>query len=85
MAAEQSLSSQDKTLSSRDKTLQIISAVSMPAVVIILLMMIVIPLPPLMLDFFFTFNLASALIVLMSSVYVAGPWILPCSPQYCWS
>jgi flagellar biosynthesis protein FlhA len=73
MAAEQSLSSQDKTLSSRDKTLQIISAVSMPAVVIILLMMIVIPLPPLMLDFFFTFNLASALIVLMSSVYVRRP------------
>jgi flagellar biosynthesis protein FlhA len=57
----------------RSSTLRIFSYVSIPAIVLILLMMIVIPLPPFLLDFFFAFNIACSLIILMTAVYVGKP------------
>ncbi|MCC5866873.1 MAG: flagellar biosynthesis protein FlhA [Gammaproteobacteria bacterium] len=44
-----------------------------PLLLIALLTMMVIPLPPLLLDVFFTFNIALALVVILMSVYSARP------------
>jgi flagellar biosynthesis protein FlhA len=44
-----------------------------PVIVIMMLAMVVIPLPPLVLDMLFTFNIAFALVVLLVSVYAMRP------------
>ncbi|WP_028449583.1 flagellar biosynthesis protein FlhA [Chitinibacter tainanensis] len=44
-----------------------------PALVLMVLGMMILPLPPLLLDFFFTFNIALSVIVLMVSMYTHKP------------
>ena len=44
-----------------------------PVIVLLVLGMMILPLPPLVLDFFFTFNLAISIIVLMVSLYSREP------------
>jgi flagellar biosynthesis protein FlhA len=44
-----------------------------PLLILALLMMLVLPLPPLMLDLFFTFNIALSLVVLLACVYARRP------------
>ena len=50
-----------------------LSTLAMPALVLAVLGMMILPLPPLMLDFFFTFNIALSIIVLMVSLYTHKP------------
>ncbi len=51
----------------------IFSGLGAPAVMLLMLTMIVLPLPPIILDVLFTFNIALAIIVLMASVYATRP------------
>jgi flagellar biosynthesis protein FlhA len=44
-----------------------------PAIIVFVLSMMVLPLPPLMLDVFFTFNIAISIIVLLVAMYVLKP------------
>lgn len=44
-----------------------------PILVMMMLAMMVVPLPPFMLDIFFTFNISLALIILLATVYVKRP------------
>ncbi|MFA5531965.1 MAG: flagellar biosynthesis protein FlhA [Thiohalomonadaceae bacterium] len=44
-----------------------------PLVVVMLLTMVVVPLPPFLLDVFFTFNIALSLIILLVSIYALRP------------
>ncbi|MGE0081065.1 MAG: flagellar biosynthesis protein FlhA [Thiohalomonadaceae bacterium] len=44
-----------------------------PLVVVMLLAMVVVPLPPFLLDVFFTFNIALSLIILLVSIYAMRP------------
>ena len=44
-----------------------------PLLLMALLMMLVVPLPPLMLDIFFTFNIALALVVILACIYAGRP------------
>jgi flagellar biosynthesis protein FlhA len=44
-----------------------------PIILLALLMMLVVPLPPLMLDIFFTFNIALSLVVILACVYTHRP------------
>ncbi len=48
-------------------------ALAGPVLIIIILGMMVLPLPPFVLDFLFTFNIALAIIVLMVSLYTKNP------------
>jgi flagellar biosynthesis protein FlhA len=48
-------------------------ALAVPLLVFMVLIMLILPLPPLLLDLLFTFNIALALIVLMVSVYTKKP------------
>lgn len=48
-------------------------AFGIPILLMILLAMLVLPIPPLMLDAFFTFNIALSLVVLLVSVYASRP------------
>jgi flagellar biosynthesis protein FlhA len=53
----------------RDK----LTVLAMPALVLMVLGMMILPLPPLVLDFFFTFNIALSVIVLMVALYTHKP------------
>lgn len=44
-----------------------------PLLIIMILAMMVLPLPPFVLDLFFTFNIAVSIIVLMVSLYTRNP------------
>lgn len=44
-----------------------------PLLIVLLLAMTILPLPPFMLDFLFTFNIALSLIILLVSIYIARP------------
>jgi flagellar biosynthesis protein FlhA len=44
-----------------------------PVLLMVLLLMLVVPMPPLMLDIFFTFNIALSLVVIMACVYSGRP------------
>src|SRR3954463_13513370 len=44
-----------------------------PALVIIILAMMILPLPPVLLDLFFTFNIAFAVMVLLTAMYTVKP------------
>jgi flagellar biosynthesis protein FlhA len=48
-------------------------ALGAPALIVVLLAMLVLPLPPFLLDVFFSFNIAVALIVLLVSAYTIKP------------
>ena len=50
-----------------------LTTLAMPALVLMVLGMMILPLPPLALDFFFTFNIALSIIVLMVSLYTHKP------------
>ena len=54
--------------------------VGIPVLVLMLLAMVVVPLPPLMLDMLFTFNISLAMIVLLGSVYTRKPLDLSVYP-----
>ena len=47
--------------------------VGVPILLLMMLAMMILPMPPFLLDLFFTFNIALALIVLLASVYVDRP------------
>ncbi len=49
------------------------SGLGAPALVLVILAMVVIPLPPLMLDLFFTFNIALSLVILLVVIYTMKP------------
>ncbi|WOJ93316.1 flagellar biosynthesis protein FlhA [Congregibacter variabilis] len=51
----------------------LLSGIGTPLVMMLLLAMIVLPLPPVMLDILFTFNIALAIIVLLAAVYAGRP------------
>ncbi len=53
--------------------LRMLIGMGTPVVMVMLLSMMVLPLPPVMLDLLFTFNIAFALIVLLVSVYTVKP------------
>ncbi len=46
---------------------------AVPVLVFMVLVMMILPLPPLLLDLLFTFNIALALVVLMTAVYTKKP------------
>lgn len=52
---------------------QIVKGMAAPILVVALLGMVIIPLPPIMLDMMFTFNIALSLVVLLVTVYVIRP------------
>ncbi len=54
--------------------------IGVPLLVLVLLSMMVLPLPPLLLDVFFTFNIALSLVVLLASVYSRRPLDFPAFP-----
>ena len=45
----------------------------MPIFIVLILAMLVLPLPPFLLDLFFTFNIALAIVVLLVSSYTKRP------------
>ena len=49
------------------------SGLGAPILLLAMLAMVIIPMPPLMLDTLFTFNIALALMVLLAAVYVSRP------------
>ncbi len=49
------------------------SGLGAPALVLVILAMVVIPLPPMMLDLFFTFNIALSLVILLVVIYTMKP------------
>ena len=51
------------------------SSLAMPTVVLIVLAMLVLPMPPIMLDIFFTFNILLALLIIMVEVKEALAFI----------
>ena len=44
------------------------SGLGAPALLVVILMMVVVPLPPFVLDVFFTFNIALSLVILLLSL-----------------
>ena len=56
------------------------SGIGVPLLVLMLLSMMVLPLPPLLLDLLFTFNIALSLVVLLASVYSRRPLDFPAFP-----
>ena len=44
-----------------------------PILVVLILAMLILPLPPLLLDLFFTFNIAIAMLVLLASMHIQKP------------
>lgn len=49
------------------------NGLGIPLLLLALLAMIVIPMPPIMLDIFFTFNISLALVVMLASIYIHRP------------
>ena len=47
--------------------------IGVPILLLMMLAMMILPMPPFLLDLFFTFNIALALIVLLASIYVDRP------------
>ena len=52
---------------------QVLIGMGAPLLIVLVLSMMVLPLPPLALDFLFTFNIALSLIVLFATVYTRRP------------
>ncbi len=49
------------------------SGLGVPLALILLLIMMILPLPPFLLDLFFTFNIALSMVVLLAGVYCKRP------------
>ena len=49
------------------------NGLGIPLLILTLLAMIVVPMPPLMLDIFFTFNISLAMVVMLASIYINRP------------
>ncbi|MDX1811558.1 MAG: FHIPEP family type III secretion protein, partial [Gammaproteobacteria bacterium] len=47
--------------------------IGVPIILLMMLAMMILPMPPFLLDLFFTFNIALALVVLLAGVYVDKP------------
>ena len=47
--------------------------IGIPVVLLSILAMLVVPMPPIMLDLFFSFNIALAMVVILSSIYTKRP------------
>jgi len=56
-----------------DGSTSILSGLGAPVLLFMVLVMMVLPLPPLILDLLFTFNIALAMVVLLASVYATRP------------
>ena len=52
---------------------EVIKGIGVPLMLITLLAMVMIPLPPLALDILFTFNIAMAVAILLTTIYVGRP------------
>jgi len=52
---------------------EILKGLGVPLLVIMLLAMVIVPLPPVMLDVLFTFNIALAIAILLTTIYVGKP------------
>jgi len=59
------------------------TGVGVPVGVLAVLSMVVLPLPPIVLDVLFTFNIALSLVIVMAVFYVARPVEFACSPRSC--
>jgi flagellar biosynthesis protein FlhA len=55
-----------------------------PLLLLVMLAMMMLPVPPFLLDVFFTFNIALSIVVLLVCVYACGRWISRCSRPFCW-
>lgn len=55
-----------------------------PVMVLVLLGMMTLPLPPFMLDMFFTFNITLSIVVLLVSVYAQRPLDFAIFLPFCW-
>lgn len=53
--------------------LKLITGLGTPLIVVVMLAMVILPLPPVMLDIFFTFNISFSLIVLLAVIYAERP------------
>ena len=54
-----------------------------PVLVVALLAMVVVPLPPFLLDLFFTFNITLSLVIMLAVIYVRRRSTSPCSRPCC--
>ena len=54
-------------------TSEIIRGLGVPLLLILMLAMVIVPLPPIVLDALFTFNIALAVVILLTTVYVGKP------------
>ncbi len=54
-------------------TSRVLTDLAGPILVVLILAMLILPLPPLLLDLFFTFNIAIAMLVLLASMHVEKP------------
>ncbi|MCL4720753.1 MAG: flagellar biosynthesis protein FlhA, partial [Gammaproteobacteria bacterium] len=73
------MAAQDTTLLGTLRSTAIMSA-GLPLVVLAMLAMVVLPMPPLLLDALFTFNICISLVVIMAVVYVLRPLDLAAFP-----
>ena len=49
------------------------SGLGIPALVLLIMAMLVLPLPPLLLDFLFTFNIVASLVIIMIAISTRNP------------
>ncbi len=66
------------TISALTKLRQIVgnfplSSVVIPVIILLILMLLVLPIPPLMLDIFFTFNIILSLLIIMVAIHTSTP------------
>ena len=55
-----------------------------PLLLLVMLAMMMLPMPPFLLDVFFTFNIALSVVVLLCACTPCGRWILRYSRRFCW-
>jgi flagellar biosynthesis component FlhA len=55
-----------------------------PLLLLVMLAMMMLPIPPFLLDVFFTFNIACRSWCCWCACTPCGLWILRCSPPFCW-
>ena len=61
-----------------------VSSLAVPMLAVVVLAMMLLPLPAPVLDFLFTFNIASSLLVLLVAVYTVKALASPCFRRCCW-
>jgi flagellar biosynthesis protein FlhA len=55
-----------------------------PLLLLVMLAMMMLPMPPFLLDVFFTFNIALSIVVCWCACTRCGRWISRCSRPFCW-